>query len=105
MGFYARVNFLEPEGLGNVIRPAGFKRLNLVIGFVQRAQENNGNGGKLRGRLYVFAYFIAVHFRHVDVQENQIRLALAPPPTRAAPVGRNVPDDLVPLTYLPGASG
>src|SRR5580704_841555 len=77
VGIHARLRFFELEGLGDVIDSAGLESPHLVFERVQRAQENHRNPGKEFAGLQPFADFIAVHFRHIDVQEDQVRRLLS----------------------------
>ena len=73
VGLDARLYFLELEGLGDVVDSTGSKPLYLVLDRIQSAEENHGDVRKQRAGLQPFTYFVAVHLRHIDVQQNQVR--------------------------------
>ena len=68
------VNWAKPdarthlERLGNIVHCAGAKSSQLILGFVQCAQEYDRNACNVfSGGLELFAHFIAAHLWHVDV--------------------------------------
>ena len=88
----ARVQFFHLERLGDVIHPADGKRLHLVQLLGEGADEDDGNPLELVVGLEVFAHLVAVHLRHIDVQQDQVRgIASAPPAAPACRWGRGGP--------------
>ena len=73
MRFDTRVQFFHLKRLGDVIHSAGGKRLYLVQLLGESADEDDGNPLELVIRFEVFAHFVAVHLRHIDVQQDQVR--------------------------------
>ena len=69
----AGVQFLHLERLGDVIHPAGGERLHLVQLLGEGADEDDRDPLERVVGLEVFAHLVAVHLRHVDVQQDQVR--------------------------------
>ena len=82
-----RVQFFHLKRLGDVIHPADGKRLHLVEVLVEGADEDDGNSLERFIGLQVLAHLIAVHLRHIDVQQDQVRRGLSRRQT--APVCRS----------------
>src|SRR5258708_31897004 len=73
MRFQTRDDFIEIEGLAQVIDAAQMEALDLIDGFVQGAKKDDRNIAQARITLELSANFVAVHLRHEDVQQDQIR--------------------------------
>ena len=73
VGLDARVQFFHLERLGEVIHPADGEGLHLVQLLGEGADEDDGDPLELVVGLEVFAHLVAVHLRHVDVQQDQVR--------------------------------
>ena len=73
VGLDTRVQFFHLERLGDVIHPADGERLHLVQVLVEGADEDDGDPPEVFIGLQVLAHLIAVHLRHVDVQQDQVR--------------------------------
>ena len=86
MSLDTRVQFLHLKWLGDVIHPADGKRLHLVQLLGESADEDDGNPLEIVVGFEVFAHFVAVHLRHIDVQQDQVR-GIAPR-RQAAPACR-----------------
>ena len=67
------VQFFHLERLGEVIHSAGGERFDLVQLLGESADEDDGNSLELVVGLELFAHFVAIHLRHIDVQQDQVR--------------------------------
>ncbi len=65
-------DFLQLEGLGDVVDPAGREGAHLVLDVVQRADEENRDVCGLGIGLQLLADLEAVHLGHADVQQDQV---------------------------------
>ena len=74
--FDAGVQFFHLKRLGDVIHPADGKRLHLVQLLGEGADEDDGNPLEIVVGLEVLAHLVAVHLRHIDVQQDQVRRIL-----------------------------
>ncbi len=70
---HAGVNFFQLKGLGDVIHPACAEGLQLVVNGIQRADEDYRDGAGARVCLELLAHFKAVHARHLNIQQDEIR--------------------------------
>ena len=73
MSVHPRVNFFAFEWLRDVVHPAGSEGLHLALGLVHGTKENHRDCGQRWMLLEESAGFVAVQFRHVDVEQNQNR--------------------------------
>ena len=73
MSLDARVQFFHLEWLGEIIHPANGKRLHFVQLLGESTDEDDGNRLEIVVGFEVFAYLVAVHLRHIDVQQDQVR--------------------------------
>ena len=69
----AGVQFFHLERLGEVVHPADGERLHLVQLLGEGADEDDGDPLERVVGLEVFAHLVAVHLRHVDVEQDQVR--------------------------------
>ena len=72
MGLHPGINLLQLERLRHVVRPTQTERFHLVHGLMSCAHEDDRYLCQQLIGLDLPAEFIAVHFRHVDVQQNQV---------------------------------
>ena len=70
---HPRLNFLRLKGLGHVIHPARLEGAHLLLGFAVGAHKYDRDVLEARIRLQLFAHFVAIHFGHPDIQQNQVR--------------------------------
>ena len=69
----AGVQLFHLKRLGEVIHPADGKGFHLVQLLGERADEDDGNPLELIICFEALAHFVAVHLRHIDVQQDQVR--------------------------------
>ena len=73
MRFNPRMQFFHLKRLRDVIHAAGGERLDLIHLLGESADEDDGNSLELFVGFKVFAHLVAVHLRHIDVEQNQVR--------------------------------
>ncbi len=70
----ARQGFIEIDGFRDIVDRADAEALDLALLGGAGGDENDRDGLRLEVRLQPLAHFNAVHFRHHDIEENQIGL-------------------------------
>ena len=70
---HARMDFFELEWLSYIVHTADGKRLDLVNCLTQRANEDDRYFFQPVVCFQLFAYFISIHLRHQDIQQDEIR--------------------------------
>ncbi len=73
MRFHPGAYFLELERLGYVVHRAHVEGPHFVQGFAQGRQEQHGDLAQLVVLLQAPTDLVAVHLRHHDVEEDEIR--------------------------------
>ena len=69
-----RHHFVDLQGFGHVVDPAGRERGDLVFGLGQRSHEDHLDLARAGQRLQAAADFKAVQPRHHHVEQDQVRL-------------------------------
>src|SRR5208282_663614 len=67
-----RQHFLRLDGLGDVINAAGLKTSDFLARVAKGADENNGDAAALLVRLQATAHLVAIHARHIYVEQDQV---------------------------------
>jgi hypothetical protein len=67
-----RQHVLGLKGLGDVINAAGLKTLDFLLCVAKGAYKNNGDAAALLVRLQATAHLIAIHARHIYVEQDQV---------------------------------
>ncbi len=70
-------DFVNVEGLGDVVGRANGKALDLVHHAVHHGDEDHRDAAAHRAALDAAANFVAIHLRHDDVKQHQVRRAAA----------------------------
>jgi hypothetical protein len=72
VGADAGEDFLELEGLGDVVHAAGLEGLHLVAGIAEGTEEDDGDAAEDFVFLEAAAGLVAVHLGHVDVEQDEV---------------------------------
>jgi hypothetical protein len=72
VGFDACVEFLHLKGLGDVVDTAKAEGADFVEGFGEGADEDDRDSAEPFVGLELFADLIAIHFGHVNVEEDEV---------------------------------
>jgi hypothetical protein len=72
LGAHPRQHLAAIEGLGHIVRRAELQAADLLLGLIERRQEDDRHLGGLGVTLQLGADLEAVAPRHVDVQEDQL---------------------------------
>jgi hypothetical protein len=78
------------ERLGDIVDRPCVKPFHLLALIFQDADEDNGNGTRPFIRFEPAAHFVAVHARHLDIQQDEVREDRPDKPQRQLAVGGRV---------------
>ncbi len=71
---HAGEEFRRPKGLGHIIAGAELEATHHILGVRFGREENDRDLPRGLGRAQLAAHFVAVHFRHHHIEQNEIEM-------------------------------
>ena len=69
---HASENFVNLKRFGDVVHPTHFKSVNFIGGIVEGTDKNHRNIASVGRCFQPPTHFVAIHFRHSNIEQNQV---------------------------------